>query len=288
MSKEPKTPSPSVSVVVVSYNRLAMLRRAIDSALGQTFAPSEIIVIDNCSPDFDIFEALSDYGARIKVIRNTGNNGCGDARNVGVKLAMGEFVAFLDDDDYWKPNKLERQMAAIGNAVMVTCGQEFTPRAGFNVRQINSITPDMLRIHNPICGPSTFVCRRSLFQQVEFDPRLKYAEDWDFLVRTLSVGEVAYVAEPLLYYTVDETGKSMTSAGRNRSWEEIQYRFAAADKHRQFMGESNYRVRCASITLHHLLSRRDKITFIARAVQKAGLRATGRVLWSKLTARTAR
>lgn len=288
MLREAQLPAAQVSVVIVSYNRLAMLRRAIDSALSQTLKAYEVIVIDNCSPDFDIFDALAGYGDKIRVIRNSGNNGCGDARNVGVKSSKGEFVAFLDDDDFWKPEKLERQLATIGSALMVTCGQEFVPTSGFNVKTVSQVTPDMIKVHNPVCGPSTFVCRRDLFDKVEFDSGLKYAEDWDFMIRVLTFGEIAYVPEPLIYYTVENSGQSMTSAGRNRSWDEIQYRFAAADKHRKFMGESNYRVRCASITLNHILAREGKVKFFLHALRKAGISATSQVILKKLTSRVAR
>lgn len=286
LTEKPKPVSrPKVSAVIVSYNRLALLRRAIDSVLAQTLNAHEVIVVDNCSPDFDVFEALASYGETVRIIRNSGNNGCGDARNVAVRIATGEFIAFLDDDDFWKPEKLERQLAAIGSSLMVACGQEFIPRTGYNVRNVRQVTRNMLRMHNPVCGPSTYVCRRDLFDRVQFDSNLKYAEDWDFMIRVLEVGEIAYVPEALICYTVENSGKSMTSAGRNRTWEEIQYRFAAADKHRRSMGEWNYRVRCASITLNHFLHRREKVRFVLHAVRKAGVFATSQALLNKLTSR---
>lgn len=275
----------AVSAIIVSYNRLDLLHRAILSALDQTLASVEVIVIDNCS-DFDIHDALAGYGDRIRIIRNTGNYGCGHARNAAVKQAHGEFVAFLDDDDYWKPEKLERQLAAIGDLPMTTCGQEFIPRTAFNVQPITRITLDMIRENNPICGPSGFFCRRDLFERVTFDETLKYAEDWDFLIRVLAIGEIGYVPEPLLYYTFDG-GASMTNAGRNRSWSEIQYRFAAADKHRSVMGEQHYNLRCANITLAHILSRRDRLAFIGHSIRKAGLMATGIALSRKMRTRLA-
>jgi glycosyltransferase involved in cell wall biosynthesis len=275
--------TPAVSVIIVSYNRLPLLHRAIRSALAQTLVSREVIVIDNCS-DFDVHAALAEYGDTIRVIRNSGNHGCGHARNAAVREARGEFVAFLDDDDYWKPRKLERQLRAIGGNLMTTCGQEFIPRTRFNVQPIEQVTLEMLRENNPICGPSGFFCRRDLFDKVTFDESLKYAEDWDFMIQVLAIGTIGYVAEPLLFYTFDG-GSSMTSAGRGRSWEEIQYRFAAADKHRAVMGERHYRVRCANITLAHILSRRDRFRFIGHAIQKAGLLATSAALAQKIRVR---
>lgn len=284
-----QTAAPTVSAIIVSYNRLELLHRAIRSALDQTLASREVIVIDNCS-SFDVHEALAGYGDTIRVIRNTGNHGCGHARNAAVRVARGKYVAFLDDDDHWKPNKLQRQLQEIGDRPMTTCGQEFVPGGEIHVLPINRIDLNMLRRHNPACGPSGFFCRRDLFERVSFDETLRYAEDWDFMIRVLGVGEIGYVAEPLLYYTVAGAGVSMTTASRNRSWDEIQYRFAAAEKHRGVIGESGYRGRVADITLAHVLTRPDRLAFIGHSIRKAGLLATSAALArkarSKLAARS--
>lgn len=277
--------TPAVSVIIVSYNRLELLHRAIKSALNQSLTSREVIVIDNCS-SFDIHEALAEYGDTIRVIRNTGNHGCGQARNAAVKVALGEYVAFLDDDDYWKPEKLRRQLDTIDDLPMATCGQEFIPATAFNVRPITRITLDMIRENNPICGPSGFFCRRDLFDKLTFDESLMYAEDWDFMIRVLAIGEIGYVGEPLLYYTYNG-GSSMTTAGRDRSWAEIQYRFAAADKHRDLMGERHYRIRVANIALSHILTRRDRFKFIGHSLRKAGFMATGTALTRKIRSKLA-
>jgi glycosyltransferase involved in cell wall biosynthesis len=268
-----------VSTIIVSYNRLDLLHRAIKSALTQTLDSCEVIVADNCS-SFDVHKELASYGDSVHVIRTERNGGCGYARNVAVREATGMFVAFLDDDDYWKPEKLERQYATIGKRPMTTCGQEFIPETAFNIQPITTITRRMISQYNSVCGPSGFFCRRDLFDTIQFDESLKYAEDWDFMLRVLDVGEIGYVAEPLLYYTFN-AASSMTSSSRGRTWEEIQYRFAAADKHRDAMGEWNYRQRIAAITLAHILDRPDRLTFIRHSVRKAGITATGVALAKK-------
>ena len=177
---------------------------------------------------------------------------------------------------------LERQLREIGERPMTTCGQEFVPGGEMHVLPIKRIDLDMLRRHNPACGPSGFFCRRDLFERVSFDETLRYAEDWDFMIRVLGIGEIGYVPEPLLYYAVSGTGVSMTTASRSRSWDEIQYRFAAADKHRGLIGESGYRGRVADITLAHVLTRPDRLAFIGHSIRKAGLLATGAALTRKV------
>lgn len=272
-----------VSTIIVSYNRLDLLHRAIKSALAQTLPDCEIIVADNCST-FDVYKELAVYGDAVRPVRTERNGGCGYARNFALKLARGEFVAFLDDDDHWKPEKLERQLAAIGDRPMVTCGQELIPVTGFNVHPVTTVTRDMLRPLNSVGGPSGFFCRRDLFDKLSFDETLNFAEDWDFLLRVLEIGEIGYVPEPLVYYTYN-AGGSMTSS-RGRTWEEIQRRFDSADKHRKTIGEWNYRLRIAALTLAYIGDRRDKLAFIGHSIRKAGLPATAVLLAQRFSAKS--
>src|SRR5947199_8414115 len=92
-----------------AYNYARYLREAIDSALGQTCAPLEVIVVDDGSTD-ETPEVLSSYGDRIRVIRQQ-NQGVAVARNAGIAAAGGDYLAFLDSDDIWYPRKLELQNA---------------------------------------------------------------------------------------------------------------------------------------------------------------------------------
>jgi glycosyltransferase involved in cell wall biosynthesis len=273
-----------VSTVIVSYNRLDLLHRAIQSALAQTLPDCEVIVVDDCS-SFDVYEAMARYGSAVQVVRTPHNAGCSFARNLGIDHATGEFVAFLDDDDYWRPEKLEHQVAVIGDRVMMLCGQEFTPVRKYNVQPISQVTREMIGRNNSLCGASGFLCRRDLLNTIRFDASLIWGEDWDLLLRALAVGGIGYVAEPLVFYTVNTTGTSLTSATRNRSWQEIQYRFAVADKHRHEIGEWNYRQRVADTILAHIMERPDRLSFIGHSIRKAGMTATATVLASKTIAK---
>src|SRR5436190_9018266 len=115
----------TVSVVIPTYNYARYLGAAIDSALQQTHAPLEVIVVDDGSTD-DTPRLLDGYGDRIRVIRQK-NSGVAAARNAGVREARGELIAFLDSDDLWKPRKLELQIArfeADPGLGLVHCGAE--------------------------------------------------------------------------------------------------------------------------------------------------------------------
>jgi len=101
---------PTVSVVIPTYNRADVLPRAVDSVLGQTVADLELVVVDDGSTD-DTADVLASYDDdRLRYVAHETNRGANVARNTGIEAAEGEYVAFLDSDDEWKPTKLERQL----------------------------------------------------------------------------------------------------------------------------------------------------------------------------------
>ena len=102
-------PRPTVSVVIPTYNYGRYICETIDSALAQTYKPLEVIVVDDGSTD-DTRERLAAYSDRIRYILQK-NSGPAAARNTGIVAAQGEFVALLDSDDLWLPEKVERQVA---------------------------------------------------------------------------------------------------------------------------------------------------------------------------------
>ena len=100
---------PLVSVIIPTFNRATMVVEAVDSVLAQSYQPLEIIVVDDGSTD-DTAVRLSGYGERIKVIRRPLNRGVSAARNCGIRQSCGHYLALLDSDDLWLPDKIERQM----------------------------------------------------------------------------------------------------------------------------------------------------------------------------------
>src|SRR5262245_9487013 len=104
---------PEVSVVIPTYNRAGFLKTAITSALAQTLQNFEIIVVDDASQD-DTEKILRQFqDSRIRLIRHKTNQGVAAARNTGVVNSKGKFIAFLDDDDQWFPQKLEKQLRVL-------------------------------------------------------------------------------------------------------------------------------------------------------------------------------
>lgn len=106
---------PLVSVIMPAYNAAPFIEEAISSVVNQTMTDWELFVIDDCSKDnsFQLAQELATNDLRIHVIKNDVNLGCASTRNRGIGLARGQYIAFLDSDDIWLPEKLERQMAKI-------------------------------------------------------------------------------------------------------------------------------------------------------------------------------
>src|SRR5688572_3852876 len=102
--------SPTVSAVIPAFNRSHCIARAIDSVMQQRLPVSELLVVDDGSTDH-LRDCLGVLAERVSLIRHETNLGSAAARNTGIRNAQGEFVAFLDSDDTWKPDKLEKQLA---------------------------------------------------------------------------------------------------------------------------------------------------------------------------------
>lgn len=201
---------PRVSVIIPNYNYGRFLAEAVNSALNQTSAPHEVIVVDDGSTDNSL-EILAAYGERIKVIRQT-NQGVGAARNAGAELATGDLLAFLDADDYWAPEKIEKQAAKLAEdpeTGLVHCGLVNVDESGKPLAvdlegEEGWVAEKLLRFQPVIVGPgSDSLIRKELFARIggyDTNKDLHPSEDWDFSYRLALICKFGFVREPLLYY----------------------------------------------------------------------------------------
>jgi glycosyltransferase involved in cell wall biosynthesis len=197
-----------VSVIIPAYRAAHTIGRALDSVLSQTRPPAEILVIDDGSPD-DIASALVPYGARVRLHRQP-NGGASSARNRGIDLATGEWVAFLDADDYWEPHKLERQLALLERhpEIGLIAGHFFLQQPGEpryandppSSRHLDRVLSvrgaETLTVARKI-WTSTVLVRRSLLGAQRFDTSLPTAEDVDLWIRLALAAPVYLLSEPL-------------------------------------------------------------------------------------------
>ena len=198
-----------VSVVIPTRNRCVRLLGAIASVRAQTGVDVEIIVVDDASSDDtqSMLTALCREEPRLCYVRNELPLGGGGARNAGVALAQGEFVAFLDDDDHFLPDKLARQVAALRekpDALAVSCsfllyfGER---RSTFKRLHAPRDRSELLRA-NMLGGASVCMVRTESFRKVGgFDPRLPSCQDWDLWLKLHALGAIVVCEEPLVRYS---------------------------------------------------------------------------------------
>lgn len=229
--------SPLVSVVVITYNAAEYVGRAIRSVLQQSWTNLELIVVDDGSTDDTrtVIERFNDN--RITYVQQE-NQGPNTARNHGVRLSQGEFVAFLDADDWWLPDKLSRQVALAGqqqNAGLIyslavgvdTAGTE----QGRAKTVINGHAVERLLLGQCIAGSasSVMVRRKTIDTVGMFDESLHYAEDWEYWIRIASQFEIACVPEYDVYLLSRPNSRGKNAlATRNDS---LRFIHSALDRH---------------------------------------------------------
>lgn len=209
-----------VSALIPTYNRQAQVLRAIDSVLAQTVPVDEIIVVDDGSTDGTAEAIRSRYGSRVALFTQE-NAGVSAARNRGIREARGEWIAFLDSDDFWFPTKIERQLEAVaklgdefglcftdcvydGNpdmklSVFEETGLVGVPRFGW----LDDPARYVLASREPFWTQSLLVRRRLLTEPNGFDEALTVREDTDVLFRLSFKTRFCFVAEPLVH--IDRT-----------------------------------------------------------------------------------
>ncbi len=224
---------PLVSAVIPTRDRPRLLACAVRSALRQTWPNLEVVVVVD-GPNRETEACLDTFtDPRLRVILLPERFGGSEARNAGVRIARGEWIAFLDDDDEWLPEKTDRQMRA-AHAMpdwfpVVSCrliAQSSTTSRVLPMQPYRAPQPvaDFLFCRSSLRDPggvmqtSTLLAPRDLLLAVPFQPGLAMHQDWDWLIRVAShkgVG-VSMVRQPLAIWRVDQ---GRDSVGRDLSWE---------------------------------------------------------------------
>lgn len=213
-----------ISVVIPTYNYGRFLREAIDSVLAQTYAPLEILVVDDGSTD-DTEQIVASYGERVRYIRQR-NAGVGAARNNGIAQARGEYVAFLDSDDLWLPEKLAKEIArfeADPELGLVYSGAERFDQSGTLDVSLDGIegwiAPELLRLERSVIssGSSILIPKRVAEEVGGFNADLPPSEDWDFCYRLALRYRVGFVPEVLVRYRQHGSGLHLNVARMERA-----------------------------------------------------------------------
>jgi len=197
--------STSISVIIPTYNRWQVLQRAIDSVLAQSVAADEIIVVDDGSSDNTCTRLQQAFGERITVLSQS-NKGVSAARNAGIKSSIGNWIALLDSDDEWLPEKLQQQVHLLErNHNCVLCHtDEIWVRNGVRVNPMlkhKKTGGDIFAQCLPLCAisPSSVLIKKEIFETVGlFDESLPACEDYDLWLRICAAYPVHYLDDKLL------------------------------------------------------------------------------------------
>ncbi len=214
---------PLVTVVLPTRNRAELLLRAIASVRAQTWPSWELIVINDASTDNtrEVLASIDD--PRIQVLHRERNQGASAARNAGISLGQGKYVAFLDDDDYWLPEKLAKQVAVLERSDKPWCIASFRRlgRAGERyiggdelIRQLDFAFGIGESSHDwsLIATPGWLVHRETLVRVGAFDERIRSWDDWELGIRLFQAGGHVILDEALWVQDVQRGG------GLIRAW----------------------------------------------------------------------
>ncbi|MEW5895587.1 MAG: glycosyltransferase [Candidatus Omnitrophota bacterium] len=234
--------SAMVSIIMPVYNARAFIAESIESVLGQSYGHWELIIVDDCSRDdtVRIARRYEDVDSRVRVVTLTQNSGRpAVARNHGLRLASGQYAAFLDADDLWNPGKLKRQVeffqdkpgkALVFGKFRVMCndprfdGKEIGPSKGINWEK--SVYERLLK-YDFIVNSSVMIDLTNIAQEEHFfdeDPKLAFVEDWDLWLRIARNGLFGYIPETSGIYRMHGANFSLGPARLDRA-------MAVVDKH---------------------------------------------------------
>lgn len=223
---------PLISVIMPVYNAAGTLHRALRSVLRQTLTDFELILVDDCSTDesADILRSYQALDNRVRIFSTTKNSGPGVARNVGLKNARGRYIAFLDSDDFWMRNKLERQVRIFDNDEVIL---SYTATVLLNQRgdilgilkgQRKLYLRDMKFANRVTLSSAMF---RSKLNGAEKMPSIRSRQDYAYWIALLrkNHGYISGVPDTLVGY-VKMPGSVSSNAWRN-----------VVDTHRMYVSE---------------------------------------------------
>lgn len=234
--------NPKVSVVIPTYERVGKVEKAIESVLAQTFSDLEVIVVDDGSSDGTGEILAKTYGDRIGYYPQA-NQGASVARNKGVELARGEWIAFLDSDDLWEKDKLEWQFKAL-EQFAPQCGACYTDVRFFNHTETQTmfqlakenylhehamgVNDDVLRLLVRPGGAGMVVCLSSFLARADllrktggFDPTLLYSQDSELMFRLAMLTGFCYVNRPLVWF--DRSPAETRHLGVSSDWNKMDF-----------------------------------------------------------------
>lgn len=241
--------NPKVSIVIPTYNQADFLPKAIQSALNQTYRDWEMIIVDDGSTD-NTEEIVKGYKeSRIRYIVKKYNFGVSAARNTGIKNSGGKYIAFLDSDDEWFPEKISCQMKIFqkeDSKCGVVCTGGYIIKDNKKTISIKSISLSSNSFYRKILlentvGTSTVLVKKECFEKVGlFDESLKNCEDWDMWIRIAKYYKFIFIKLPLIKYYIHPGQQSENIFSKVNARKRILFKYQDELNNRKFVYSYHY------------------------------------------------
>jgi len=241
---------PQVSIIIPVYNGANLLPRAISSVINQTFKDWELIIVDDGSTD-NSKEIISEYTAkdsRIKYYWEPNSGGPARPKNTGFKYVRGEYVAYLDQDDEWLPEKLDKQLAVFAKYPnqkigLVSCGANVINEEGKTLMTIHAVEKERefsdLLIADYIFSNSSVILPYTVIKAIgdrDESIGMGYYEDWDMWVRVMSGGYIfKFIEDPLINYMIHINNASKNTNKLKRAEQNVVF----YNKHRELYKDNH-------------------------------------------------
>lgn len=247
-----------VTILIPVFKGEAFVARAVESALTQTQPDVELVIVNDGSPD-NSRRVLEPYLSRpnVRYIEKA-NGGVASARNAGLAIAKGCYVALLDQDDAWFPQKLARQVAILdarpevalvhGDVTYVGPNDEVLPHDPYFPAKVEGRCFDKFFMANPVMACTAVFRRRVLAESGGFDEGIAFSDDYDLWLRIARHHEVAYIDEPLAMYRMHADNESRKIAGIvSATMHTLRKALRTIPDCRTLVGDANIRLRFARL-----------------------------------------
>ena len=194
---------PKITVIIPTQNKRKSLNRAVASVLNQSFIDWELYIVNDSS---SAIKAYNDD--RVKIIQNEDIKGANSSRNTGIKHAQGDYIAFLDDDDEWLPEKLDIQLNLMEKeqSILSFTGKNIFINSNFQKYSFRNSYLWMLNFYNFVGTTSSIIISTDIIKYVRgFDVSLSQLQDYDLFLRIKSLGTFSGINRPLINYYMDKS-----------------------------------------------------------------------------------
>lgn len=205
--------NPLISVIMNCHNGQEFVQESVKSLISQTYKNWELIFYDNFSRDLSIKIIRSFKDKRIKFFKSNKFLKLYDARNNAIKFAKGKYIAFLDTDDYWKKDKLTKQVNFILKKKIKMCYSNYYIHYNSKKKRLRVLkdnfdvnTKNLINDYN--IGILTVLLERSIFKKIKFNKKFEIIGDFDFFIKLSEIMKIGFINEPLAFYRVHDSNLS--------------------------------------------------------------------------------